>query len=445
MASVAATHSLSANQPLLGAAGQRTSRQRDWSNWALLIALSIFASRTAWYDLRIAFEDLRGFSGFRPLLMLYSAFLVPFIGLSFAKGFGYLTQSRLTQMFLLMNLYGLVICSIHGNLDSLFTFQDFFKLTFVPAGFALACIAPPNRVGWLLRKLAGIVLIFQIIKLAVFLRYYTGSFGLYYGGIMDVYPFCFYMGKYFSGDTRNPNHALSLAALSLLILLLGQKRTVLVCCAAVLLYLFFRFLTTLAQRPSTYLVTGLGLVICLLFSGTFSNLAHERLRRVTQTDIHTSIGDESARLRELRIIADDVAYHGPHAIAFGFGHGAVFEDDVPDPTTGETLTHSVHFTPGAMYLRYGFVGIAFFAIMTFAVLFSRETTFEPWLRFSDVAIMKAYGVVAIISSLSMYGLMDDVVVGAFLGTMYLSNRTVQARRFGISRKLDRRRQLRRAA
>ena len=141
------THSISANQPLLVAASRRTSRQQNWTSWALLIALSIFASRTAWYDLRIAFEDLRGFSGFRPLLMLYSAFLVPFIGLSFAKGFGYLAQSRLTQLFLAMNLYGLLISAIHGNLNSLFTYQDFFKLTFVPAGFALACIAPPNRIG----------------------------------------------------------------------------------------------------------------------------------------------------------------------------------------------------------------------------------------------------------------------------------------------------------
>jgi hypothetical protein len=164
-------------------------------------------------------------------------------------------------------------------------------------------------------------------------------------------------------------------------------------------------------------IAGLALgATAVAFRQPLAELAGARFERITQSRFDATLGEDSARYREMLLIWELMNASDWSRKWLGFGHGAAFDDEVPD-VNGETLTHSVHFTPAAMLLRYGVVGAAFYAVLAFGILAAPACNQPPWLTSCDVMVMKSFAITAVIGSLVLYGLVDDMLVGVFLGFM----------------------------
>jgi hypothetical protein len=181
-------------------------------------------------------------------------------------------------------------------------------------------------------------------------------------------------------------------------------------------YLLFRSRQTVGKNLAVY-VAAIGIIAAVIgFRQPLAELAGVHFERIVQARFDTTLGEDSARFREVVLVWELHRASSWSARWFGFGHGAAFDDEVPD-VHGETLTHSVHFTPAAMLLRYGYVGVAFYVLLAAGVLFAPERTKSPWLTGTDVLVMKSFALTAVLGSLVLYGLVDDMLVGVFLGFM----------------------------
>lgn len=405
---------------------------RRFPGLLLGLCLVIFASKVVWYDLRIVFPTLRG-NVFRMLLTGQALALLPFIFLGMTQGLGSVRRSWTVCSYLFMIVLGTVVAVLQGIDYPAFVAQDVIKLLFVPAAFGLIWFDPPRSLGSFLLKIADIVFAFQVVKVFCFLLLYHGRMGLYYGGVMDTFPFCVYAARYctkVSGSTMRDG---ILAGASMLILVAGQKRTLFAIIAAVGVYLMLRNVNRVLQKPSMYLGGLVFMAGAALFSGTILEIVEARLARVIVKTVETdNMIENSARLREISIIDYEMDLSDSLTHIFGFGHGASFDDDIGDEVTGETLTHSVHFTPYAMYLRYGYVGWGFFAIMVLGTFFAKERWDGQWSHREDILAIKSFGIAAILSSGAIYGLMDDMFLGFGLGALAISAKLADRPRFEIS-------------
>jgi hypothetical protein len=253
-----------------------------------------------------------------------------------------------------------------------------------------------------------------VIKILLFLAYYHSQYRLYYGGVLDVFPFCYFFANYCSGRKSARTKNGILAAASLVLVALGQKRTVFIIAVSAICYLLFRSRQTVGRNLAAY-VAAISIVAAVIgFRQPLAELAGVHFERIVQARFDTTLGEDSARFREIVLVWELHRASNWSARWFGFGHGAAFDDEVPD-VHGETLTHSVHFTPAAMLLRYGYVGVAFYLLVAAGVLFAPERTKSSWLTATDVLVMKAFALTAVLGSVVLYGLVDDMLVGVFLG------------------------------
>lgn len=388
----------------------------------------VFASKVVWYDLRIVFPALRG-DVFRILLTAQALALIPFIGLAFWKGLGSMRRSWIVNVYLAMTVFGGLVAYIQGIEYPSFVAQDVIKLLFIPTAFAMVWIDPPRTLGSFLVRMADVIFTFQVLKIMTFVVLYHGRMGLYFGGVMDTFPFCVYAARYCTKATGSVTKEGFLAAASLMVLVVGQKRTILVIIVAVAGYLVLRNLGRVMQKPAPYL-GGLALLAgAAFFSGPILEFMEARFARVIVTTIETDKAIEnSARLREIDIIDHIMRDADSTTHIVGFGHGAAFDDDVGDDITGETLTHSVHFTPYAMYLRYGYIGWAFFGLTVVATLLASEKTDNRWSFREDILAIKSFGIATVLSSITLYGLVDDMFVGFGLGALAISAHLAKLKR-----------------
>jgi hypothetical protein len=388
------------------------STYRSTGQW-LVVALLLYTNKVLWYDLRIILESLRGDS-FRSILAVQGVLLMPFIAASLLGGVRLLARSRIVMLFPLMAVYGLVINAMHGIDYPMFALQDLFKFMFLPTGFVLAWLSPPATVERVLKFLAHAILTFLVIKILLFLAYYHSQYRLYYGGVLDVFPFCYFFANFCSGRKTARTKNGILAGASLLLVALGQKRTVFIIAVSAICYMLFRSRQTVGKNLAAYVacVSIVGAVIG--FRQPLAEFAGVHFERIVKARLDSTIGEDSARFREVLLVWEVNRASSWSARWFGFGHGAAFDDEVPD-VHGETLTHSVHFTPAAMLLRYGYVGVAFYVLLAAGVLFAPERTNSTWLTSTDVLAMKAFALTAVLGSLVLYGLVDDMLVGVFLG------------------------------
>jgi hypothetical protein len=373
----------------------------------------VYTNKVVWYDLRIILESLRGDS-FRTMLAIQGVLLTPFIAASLLGGVRLITKSYIVIFYPLMVVYGLLINAIHGIEYPIFALQDLFKFMFLPTGFLLAWLSPPATVDRFLKFLAHAILGFLGIKILLFLAYYHSQYRLYYGGVLDVFPFCYFFAKFCAGDRSATWKNGSLSALSGMLILLGQKRTLFVAILAIVGYVTIKSRQSIGKKMA---VSVAGLVVAataIAFRQPLAEFAGARFERITQSHFDATLGEDSARYREMLLIWELMNSSDWSRKWLGFGHGAAFDDEVPD-VNGETLTHSVHFTPASMLLRYGVVGSAFYAVLAFGILFAPVRTQPPWLTISDVLVIKSFAITAVIGSLVLYGLVDDMLVGVFLG------------------------------
>jgi hypothetical protein len=388
------------------------STYRATGQW-LVVALLLYTNKVLWYDLRIILESLRGDS-FRSILAVQGVLLAPFVAASLLGGVRLVARSRIVMLFPLMVVYGLVINAMHGVDYPIFALQDVFKFMFLPTGFVLAWLSPPATVDRVLKFLAHAILAFLVIKILLFLAYYHSQYRLYYGGVLDVFPFCYFFANFCSGRKTARTKNGILAGASLLLVVLGQKRTVFIIALAVICYVLFRSRRAVGKNLAVY-VAAIAIVAAIVgFRQPLAEVAGVHFERIVQARFASTIGEDSARFREVVLVWELNRASSWSARWFGFGHGAAFDDEVPD-VHGETLTHSVHFTPAAMLLRYGFVGLAFYLLLAAGVLSAPERSMKGWLTETDLLVMKSFALTAVLGSLVLYGLVDDMLVGVFLG------------------------------
>jgi len=384
--------------------------------WTLLL-LGVFSSKVAWYDLKIFFESLRG-NALREMLAMHAILLLPFIGVAFFLGARKIVQQPLLLLFVFLFFYGATINLFQGVPVPLFLVQDLCKLAFIPAAFLMVMIDRPATCDHMLRRLAQMVMIYLAVKILIALLYYHGSFGLYYGGVADLYPFCYYGAKYCHNTRRRPKGVGSLAILALGMAILGQKRTILLAAIAVIGYLFATRGKFLFRKWTLYLLVFIVSFTSLFFWRPIEKSISHRFQRIVLLQEKTSFDEEMPRLAEINLVLETLADQGILAQIFGFGHGAAFDKSSVNSHKDE-LTHSVHFTPAAMLLRYGAVGVLFYLVIAAAAVRPYRRKNSQWMLPSDVVVMRCYGIVAVLGSLAIYGLVDDMIIGAMLGASAL--------------------------
>jgi hypothetical protein len=395
----------------------------------LLLAMLLYTNKVVWYDLRIIMESLRGDS-FRSILAIQGIVLAPFIAASLFGGIRILAKSRIVLLYPLMIVYGLLINMIHGVEYPIFALQDLFKFAFLPTGFMLAWLSRPATVDKFLKILAHAILGFLVIKILLFMAYYHSQYRLYYGGVLDVFPFCYFFANFCAGKKSATWKNGTLGALSFVLIMLGQKRTLFIALLAVVAYVSIKSRQSIGKKMAVC-IAGIALVSTLLvFRQPLAEIAGARFERITQSRFDSTLGEDSARYREMLLIWELIGSSEWSRKWFGFGHGAAFDDEVPD-VNGETLTHSVHFTPAAMLLRYGIVGVAFYLALAVGILFAPARLDATWLTFSDLLAIKSFVITAVIGSLVLYGLVDDMLVGVLLGFMTRANQRRHLPRAGV--------------
>ncbi|MFA6096747.1 MAG: hypothetical protein WC788_03925 [Candidatus Paceibacterota bacterium] len=129
---------------------------------------------------------------------------------------------------------------------------------------------------------------------------------------------------------------------------------------------------------------------------------------------------------------DDLSYF------WGMGHGAiadmtndegyeaVYQFDDSGGSLEEGKVHSIHFTPASVFFRTGLIGLAgFVSFLVFALIFLYErysgSGHEENRLYSKIVLL--IFVVSIIYSFSRYGIMNDLVLAAFLGLIRNPNFT----------------------
>lgn len=389
-------------------------RLSGWAGFWLTLLVIVFASRCVWYDCRIVFDWMRG-DGLRVAFAAYTLALLPFLALAGIGGMHLLTRSWTTILFVWIGVQGLLCAVLHEHIRDPYVLQDLVKLSFVPAGFIWVWLDPPKSFDLFLRRTACALLAYQGIKLLIYVLYYQGSFSFYYGEVIDLFPLCYFLGKYCRERPEVAEGFLFWTLLAAGIVVLGQRRTVLAGGCVVVAYVGIRSYFHLLGRPTLYVLALIAGVSLVGASGLWSHLSERLFQRVVNTDVAESIGEGSTRFREVRLVVDQVLGAGPATSLFGFGHGATFEDEVANRDTGEFVKHSVHFTPGALLLRYGVVGLLFFAVVIGALTFARETEIDGWIGAPNYLAMKAFGLASAVGSLTLYGFMDDLMIGVFLG------------------------------
>jgi hypothetical protein len=411
------------SRPSIGSAGrplvQASRGVRTYAGGLALACLLIFASRVVWYDLRIILPEVRG--NLRLLFAAYSVCLVPFVGLAYFGALRHVVMSKLMLLLHLVIIYGVVLAIVFGSIDHGYFVTDIFKLMFVPTAFVLFCARPPVRLERFLERLAQAILIYQVLRVGVFLTLAPGV--LYYGGVTDMFPLCYYLNCFMQRQRKNELKGIAGVVSALALIVLGQKRTLLVASVAVICYASFRNRKSVSQRISVYLFFA-GVIIAGSYLAKYIETLADFgfFTRVATTEFDTALEGESSRQREVRDVFTTLEDSGAWAFVLGHGHGATFEREDPDPLTGEVILHSVHFTPAAMHLRYGILGWVFYLSLCVAVMFAKESVFPPFASSKDILIMKTYGLAAIMCSITMYGLVDDMIIGAFLAAMVLSRR-----------------------
>jgi hypothetical protein len=400
--------------PIRGVRTLPAPRLTGWAGFWLTLLVIVFASRCVWYDCRIVFDWMRG-DGLRVAFVAYTLALLPFLAFAGIGGLHFLSRSWTTILFVWIGVQGLLCAVLHEQIRDPYVLQDLVKLSFLPAGFIWVWLDPPKSFDLFLRRTAFAILAYQGLKLLIYVLYYHGSFSFYYGEIIDLFPLCYFLSKYCRERPEVAESFLIWTILAAGIILLGQRRTVLAGGCVVAAYMGLRSYYHLFGRPTLYVLALIATASLFGASGLWSQVSEKLLQRVVDTDVEASIGEDSTRFREVQLVVEQVLNAGPATSFFGFGHGATFEDEVANRDTGEFVKHSVHFTPGAMLLRYGLAGLLFFAVVAWALTFAKEIEIDGWIDVPNYLAMKAFGLAAAVGSLTLYGFMDDLMLGTFLG------------------------------
>lgn len=374
----------------------------------LSACLAIFLTRIFWYDLRVVFESARQ-DGLGTMFVVYAAALAPFILGAFTLGVWSVLRSRLLLFYIFLMVFGLATAVYHRRVDSLYVYQDLFKLSFVPTTAVLVAFARPALSCATLERVAAFALVLLFGKFTASALY--SSRGLYYGTAADLFPFCVFAAMFACKKSNRNLRTAILSAVSLGLVVLGKKRTLAVSLVFTIAFLFQR---SLRQNRWAFPILG---VICAIFvlgvSIARSTPVEEMLfSRLSAPGANV---EESTRGEEIRRVYETLRDHSGVAVITGFGHGATFKiGSDKKASKSSDAKHSVHFTPAAMHLRYGLLGWVLLVWTGWAAIRGGAHMLPQDLIPFSVAL-RAYAIAASVASLGMFGLIDDMVVGAAIG------------------------------
>jgi hypothetical protein len=242
-----------------------------------------------------------------------------------------------------------------------------------------------------------------------------------FGTVTDLFAFSFFTSCFLFKRGRVKLTYFVLMSACFTLSVIGQKRTVLVCLVIVIYYLLY---SRFPKNVIFVIVMGISLVV---FSGLYANrdslrqvLVEVGLGKLAVTDVGVDIGLQSFRFNEIVAVFDNLSDSGAHSFLIGKGSGATFEMGVAHPRTGETVFHSIHFSPGAVIYRSGIFGL-FVYLYLFFYLFLNGALKEgdDFLDFNTCSAfaMKAYALGAFASSFVLFGFVDDLLLGVFCGVI----------------------------
>lgn len=372
------------------------------------VCLAIFLTRIFWYDLRVVFESARQ-DGLGAMFVAYAAALAPFIVASFTLGVRTLLRSRLLLFYIFLMAYGLAIAVYHRQVDSLYVYQDLFKLSFVPTTAVLVAFARPGLSCATLEKVGFFALICLFAKFTASALYSTR--GLYYGTAADLFPFCVFAAMFACRKSNRNLKTAVLSAASLALVVLGKKRTLAVALVFTVAFLFQR---SLRHNRWAFPILGFMCAIFVIGVSVARSTPIEEMLFARLSAPGANV-EESTRGEEIRRVYETLRDHSGVAVVTGFGHGATFKIGSDKKSSKSSdAKHSVHFTPAAMHLRYGLFGWVLLGWTGWvAVLGGSRMLTGDIIPFS--VALRAYAIAASIASLGMFGLIDDMVVGAAIG------------------------------
>ena len=388
-------------------------QSKTFVHYFALFFLLIFFTKLAWYDIRTLYPESAEVILSR-LFLFYSVAILPFIAYLFVCQVHRLATNMLMLFYLVINIYGFIWGVTNGFLNT-YLLQDTFKLLFVPSGYLLAWMvykqgADFEKILWLLVKWA---VAFTILRFAIHMYLHTNS-GLVYGTVQDLLLIPNALYQVFLGKgILVPVFGLGVLGL----ILFGQKRTLFALTALGALWVLSLFAKI--KRGILQSVKVLFVLLLVVASGLVlvSNL--NRVSGTTNT-LTSDVGESSKRLREVVVVLEELAKGGPARFFAGYGSGAYFYDPVPNPATGSTITHSVHFTPAAMVYRYGFLGILLYL---FSVLYLIKLSLGKikGVSLQLAFVVRFYMIGAVIMSQVTYAVVDDVFLGFLIGVIVINN------------------------
>lgn len=379
------------------------------------VFLTVYFSKLIWYDLRTIFPS-QASAILSVSFMWYSAILIPFILFFLIKEFKIIFRSSVISIFFALNLFGMVVGLLKGNAN-MFFLQDTFKFLFFPAGFAAAIYYNSsekfNGFDSILYKIYWMLVVFSFIRFM--LHYSLGDdLSFLYGTVHDIYLISMSIGMIW----KQP-FGVVVAMIVIFLVLFGNKRTLFVLFLLNLglsSVLFMRNMSAIVWLRRFFLVL-LCAVVVSVFVSKLESSAYKRVLNTSQT-YETDIGTSSKRLREVTVAYDLMRKDAPLSFLIGFGSGAFFHDPVPNARTGESITHSIHFTPMAFFYRYGIIGLCFLGIVyssfiriSFMFKFSND-------RVIDYSI-KATILGSIVMSFLVYSFLDDIFLGFIYGMFFI--------------------------
>jgi hypothetical protein len=376
-----------------------------------LIGLLVI-SRIFWYDFRLLLDNL---STINLIFIAHAILLFPFIAYFFAKKIRYASSNTIIIIFLSAALISLVTgLAFHNDLKYLI--GDTYKFTFVPFGMLIGMsVFKDNYHMEFFDNLFKFSMIFLILKYVFFVYNKGEVLALMYGNTYDLYPFFFLLAAFV---TQKKINILSLLVFFVVFFVIfsGQKRTlVLILTLSPLLILF---LTRFSKKSIKF---NIGYVIILLITYLFLVQTEEGVfMRLIGTNLEHTIGAESKRMEEVKTVINALSENYPGiSIAFGAGSGATYEYHTPHGKFGYTETHTVHFTPAAIYYRHGLLGVLLSLILVIytvlVIMKSKEIIKKD--RYAALCSMMLLSL--LISAISMYGVIDDILFGILLSILTL--------------------------
>lgn len=387
-----------------------SGRASEWDIVFFILLCFVFQSKIVWYD----FRSLAAQGGYEFELstsfLYWSLALLPVVVYFLIKQLPRHMDDPFCVVLLGINFYGLAVGIISGN-SLLVISQDVWKYLFPLVGYlAGSAVLQQKDSAYPLTILFYVTVLAMVVRFGYFYLERGGIFDLRYGGVAELFAVSFAVASIAGSRASAIKWSVFLVAIFLLIAV-GQKRTVIFLSGAMILTLL-PMLAAQRRVISIFVFLFPLAVIAVLSMAFFGDLDFASLQdtftKLTSRNL-LDISGEVRRTLEVEVIWQ-MMVREPVAFLFGFGSGAEFQLPTFHRPTLEETFHSVHFTPAAMLYRHGLAGVLVYVWVALCLIRLRPRVQTSELRTVTIAA-SLYKIAAFISSFTIYGVMDDILIG----------------------------------